>query len=445
MGCNGEAVTIGAGPYRDGSMVLTKEKGGASEYFIPYLEAEASRWRATGKEMGSLNRLSERIEQIYSQMVEWRRMFHMEPELSFQEERTPARVVEILRGFDIDVRTGVGGRGVVGTLTGGRPGKTVALRADMDALPIQDEKTCTYRSRVPGVMHACGHDGHMAALLGVARLLSEMREEIPGQVRFLFQHAEEVIPGGAREMIQDGALDGVDAVYGVHLWTPLPVGVVGIKGGPLMAAADSFQIEIFGKGGHGGLPHEAVDAIVVASHLIVHLQTLISRQVDPLKSGVISVGTIQGGQGFNVIAERCTLTGTVRTFDPVLRGQLHERIREIAEKTCALYGATCRVTYQWGYPALVNDTVEAHRVASVARRIVGDDRVWELQPVMAAEDFAYYLGKVPGAFCFVGAGNREGDRDFPHHHPRFDFDENAMKFAAELLASTALTYLKDEA
>jgi amidohydrolase len=394
--------------------------------------------------MGRLNRLSERIENIFSQMVEWRRRFHMEPELSFREERTPARVAEILRECGIDVRTGVGGRGVVGTLTGGRPGKTVALRADMDALPIQDEKNCEYRSRVPGVMHACGHDGHMAVLLGVARLLSEMREEIPGRIRFLFQHAEEVIPGGAREMIEDGALDGVDAVYGVHLWTPLPVGVVGIKAGPLMAAADSFQIDIFGKGGHGGLPHESVDAIVVASHLIVHLQTLISRQVDPLKSAVISVGTIQGGQGFNVIAERCTLTGTVRTFDPVLREQMHQRIREIAENSCSLYGATCRVEYQWGYPAVVNDTVEAHRVAGVARRIVGDDRVWELQPVMAAEDFAYYLGRVPGAFCFVGAGNPEKNCDFPHHHPRFDFDERAMKVAAQLLLSSVLTYLREE-
>ncbi|GAA5344181.1 amidohydrolase [Planifilum fimeticola] len=391
-----------------------------------------------------MDRLSERIEKIFSQMVEWRRRFHMEPELSFREERTPARVAEILRECGIDVRTGVGGRGVVGTLTGGRPGKTVALRADMDALPIQDEKDCEYRSRVPGVMHACGHDGHMAVLLGVARLLSEMREEIPGRVRFLFQHAEEVIPGGAREMIEDGALDGVDAVYGVHLWTPLPVGVVGIKAGPLMAAADSFQIDIFGKGGHGGLPHESVDAIVVASHLIVHLQTLISRQVDPLKSAVISVGTIQGGQGFNVIAERCTLTGTVRTFDPVLREQMHQRIREIAENSCSLYGATCRVDYQWGYPAVVNDTVEAHRVAGVARRLVGDDRVWELQPVMAAEDFAYYLGKVPGAFCFVGAGNPEKNCDFPHHHPRFDFDERAMKVAARLLLSSALAYLRGE-
>lgn len=371
-------------------------------------------------------------------------MFHMDPELSFREERTPARVAEILRACGIEVRTGVGGRGVVGTLTGGRPGKTVALRADMDALPIQDEKTCEYRSRVPGVMHACGHDGHMAVLLGVAKLLAGMREEISGRVRFLFQHAEEVIPGGARAMIEDGALDGVDAVYGIHLWTPLPVGVVGIKEGPLMASADFFQIDIFGKGGHGGLPHEAVDAIVIASHLIVHLQTLISRQVDPLKSGVISVGTIQGGQSFNVIAERCTLTGTVRSFASSLRRQLSERIREVAEKTCALFGATCQVTYQWGYPALVNEPVETRRVACVARKIVGEDKVRELQPVMAAEDFAYYLGKVPGAFCFVGAGNPEKNCDFPHHHPRFDFDERAMKIAAELLASAALSRLKEE-
>lgn len=391
-----------------------------------------------------MKQIRQRIETIFPQMVEWRRYLHQNPELSFHEVRTAEFVADRLRSMNIKVCTGVGGNGVVGLLSGGRPGKKVALRADMDALPIQDEKTCTYRSRVPGVMHACGHDAHTATLLGVASLMSTIREEIPGQIVFMFQHAEEVIPGGAVSMIKDGVLEGVDAVYGVHLWTPLPCGMVGLRSGALMAAADSFEIEVMGQGGHGGLPHETVDAVAIASHLVVNLQTIVSRQLDPLQSGVISVGTIKGGRSFNVIAEESRLTGTVRTFDPEIRQFIQRRIKEVAEQTCSMFGAQCRFRYDRGYPPVMNDQTETQRMEKVARRILGNDQVKEIQPVMAGEDFAYYLQKRPGAFCFVGAGNQEKGFTFPHHHPRFDLDEQGMKVAAELLMETALSRLKEE-
>ncbi|QKG85195.1 amidohydrolase [Kroppenstedtia pulmonis] len=390
-----------------------------------------------------MKQIRQRIETIFPQMVEWRRYLHQNPELSFHEIRTAEFVADRLRSMNIKVCTGVGGNGVVGLLSGGRPGKKVALRADIDALPIQDEKTCTYRSRVPGVMHACGHDAHTATLLGVASLMSTIREEIPGQIIFMFQHAEEVIPGGAVSMIKDGVLEGVDAVYGVHLWTPLPCGVVGLRSGALMAAADSFEIEVVGQGGHGGLPHETVDAVAIASHLVVNLQTIVSRQLDPLQSGVISVGTIKGGRSFNVIAEESRLTGTVRTFDPEIRQFIQHRIKEVAEQTCSMFGARCRFKYDRGYPPVMNDQWETQRMEKVARRILGNDQVKEIQPVMAGEDFAYYLQKRPGAFCFVGAGNREKGITFPHHHPRFDLDEQGMKVAAELMMETALSRLKE--
>ncbi|MBA4492890.1 M20 family metallopeptidase [Paenactinomyces guangxiensis] len=387
--------------------------------------------------------LKERIELLFPQLVEWRRNFHKYPELSFQEARTSQQVAEFLRGLGLEVRTGIGGYGVTGLLRGKEPGPTVALRSDMDALPIQDEKTCEYRSQVPGVMHACGHDGHMAMLMGTALLLTEMKESLKGNVLFLFQHAEELLPGGAVRMVEEGVLKGVDVIYGIHLWSPMPTGVVGIREGELMAAADSFEVEITGKGGHGALPHEAVDAVAIASHAVVNLQTIISRQLDPLKSGVITVGTIEGGQAFNVIAEKCRLTGTVRSFDPGVREQLARRMEEVIQSTCQMYGADYRFNYLWGYPPVVNDSVEARRLAEVARQINDPAQVWEIMPVMAAEDFAYYLQQRKGAFCFVGAGNTDLGITAPHHHPKFDIDEKAMKTGVELFIETTLHYLQE--
>jgi amidohydrolase len=390
-----------------------------------------------------VERIRERLVELFPAMVEWRRYLHQHPELSFQEENTPRWIADKLTEWGLEVRIGVGGRGVVARLTGAWPGPTVALRADFDALPMHDEKDVVYRSTVPGVMHACGHDAHTATLLGVARALSEVREGLRGTIVFLFQHAEEHSPGGARPMIDDGALVGVDAVYGVHLWTPFPVGQLAVCYGPMMAAADEFHVRIHGKGGHGGLPHQAVDALAVASHFVVNLQTLVSRQVDPLRSAVISVGTIHAGSNFNIIAEEAVLTGTVRSYDPQLREELVRRIEQVLDHTCRMYDATHSYDYQWGYPPVVNHAAEVARLQAVGERLLGIHRVVQMTPVMAGEDFSYYLQERPGTYCFIGAGNVEKGIVYPHHHPRFDIDEDAMLTAAEVLTFIALQYIND--
>lgn len=384
-----------------------------------------------------MNVIKDRLNHLFPKMRAWRRTFHQYPELSFQEQKTARIVAAHLRQLELDVKTGVGGHGVTGLLRGKKAGLTVALRADMDALPIQDQKTCAYRSTVPGVMHACGHDGHMAMLMGVAALLAEFREHLSGNVLFIFQPAEELVPGGAKAMIEDGVLEGVDQIYGVHLWTPLPVGVIGTRPGEIMAATDSFEIRIKGRGGHGGLPHEAVDAVQIAAHLVVNLQSIISRQLDPLDSGVLGVGTIHAGQAFNVVAETCCLQGTVRAFREEVREHIISRLEGITKATCQMYGAGHELHYHRGYPALVNDEAAVLRIREAAGKVVGTKNVWELKPLMAGEDFSYFLQKCPGAFCFVGAGDRE-NFVHPHHHPLFDFDEQAMAIGAELLIRLAL-------
>lgn len=327
-------------------------------------------------------------------------------------------------------------------LKGISDGPTIALRADMDALPIQDEKECEYRSQIPGVMHACGHDGHMTILLGAATLLTELKDTLRGNVRFLFQPAEELPPGGAQAMIQDGALDGVHAIFGLHLWSPFPVGRIGIRTGELMAAADAFEIEIRGKGGHGGIPQETIDTIHISAYLIAQLQSVVSRKVNPLRPAVLTVGTIEGGQAFNVIAERTRMKGTVRSFDEDTRTKIEQEMRKIIQFTCQTHGADFAFNYIRGYPALVNHPDETMVMRNVAKEIVGSDGVFEMDPIMGAEDFAYYLQKVPGAFCFVGAGNVEKGIHAPHHHPLFDIDENAIKIGVQLLVQTARHYLE---
>lgn len=384
---------------------------------------------------------ADRIKELYPEMIEWRRYLHRHPELSYQEERTSAFVADKLEEFGIKVRRNIGGFGVVGDLDGHRPGPRVALRADMDALPIQDEKGCEYSSGVPGVMHACGHDGHMAALLGAAKLLAETRNEWAGSIRFIFQPAEELSPGGAAPMVRAGVLDGVDAVYGVHLWTPFPVGSVFTRSGPLMAAADEFVIDIIGKGGHGGLPHDTVDSLVVGAHLVVNLQSIVSRNLNPVEPGVISVGSFHAGTGFNVIAEKTRLNGTVRSFSREIRTLAQERVAKVVADTCSMFEASYDLDYKLGYPPVVNHKEETDRVMRVGASLFGPDTMQESPLIMAGEDFAYYLEKVPGCFIFVGAGNPEAGIEAPHHHPKFDIDERSMLQAATLLAGVALDRL----
>ncbi|WP_336780625.1 M20 family metallopeptidase [Paenibacillus illinoisensis] len=374
-------------------------------------------------------------------MVEWRRHLHRNPEVSFHEEKTSSFVADMLESFGVEVKRHVGGHGVIGTIRGDKPGPVVMLRADMDALPIQDEKDVEYASQKAGAMHACGHDGHVSILLGTALYFSKHKADIQGEIRFLFQPAEELLPGGAVKVIADGALEGVDVIYGIHLWTPLPVGVAASKEGPLMAAADDFYIEIKGKGGHGGMPQSTVDSLVAGSALVMQLQTVVSRSVDPLRPAVLTIGTMQAGSAQNVIAESCKMSGTVRTFDEETRAEMKERVHRIVSQTGGAYGAQTEVNYIMGYPPVVNDKQETDRFFRKAVQVFGDEQVHTSPMLMPAEDFAYYLQQVPGCFMFVGAGNSDKDAIYPHHHPKFDFDEDAMQHAVKLFIAMATDYM----
>ncbi|WP_232699592.1 M20 metallopeptidase family protein [Brevibacillus daliensis] len=386
--------------------------------------------------------LGELLQELYPQVVAWRRHFHQYPELSFQEEKTPAMIAQILREIGLDeVREKVSSRGVVGKLIGKKPGKTVALRADFDALPIDDQKEVAYKSKVPGAMHACGHDAHTAGLLGLAQVLAKHKDEIPGTIVFIFQHAEEENPGGAIGMVADGAMDGVDAIFGAHVWSTIPYGHIGLAPGPVMANTDDFIIEVQGKGGHGAMPHETVDSIVIGAQIVNNIQTIASRNVDPQESIVVSMGTFNAGNNFNVIADTSRLTGTLRTFTAEVRDLGERRLREIVEGTAALNGGTAVLHYDRGYPALINTEAETELMHQVAASIVGEDHMIRVKPVMGGEDFSYYLEKAPGAYIFIGAGNPEVGATYAHHHPMFDIDERAMLLAGEALGRTALQYL----
>lgn len=388
-----------------------------------------------------LGRMMQMLEELYGEMVAWRRDFHRHPELSFQEERTPRVIAEHLRSFGVTVREQVGGRGVVGRIHGGRPGKTVALRADFDALPIQEETGVEYQSVVPGVMHACGHDAHTAVLLGVARVLSQFREHLAGDVVLIHQFAEEVAPGGAKPMIEDGCLDGVDVIYGTHLWSGFPRGRIGCRPGPIMAATDDFEILIHGKGGHGGMPHQTVDAIVLGAQIVQQLQSLVSRRVDPLKPAVVTVGSFHAGEAFNVIAGEARIKGTVRTLDAGVREQMERDMSALVHGLCQAAGAGVSFRYHRGYPVVSNHEREAQQVAEAVCRVMGEGAFFVMEPLMVGEDFAYYLEQVPGAFFFTGARNEALDAVYPHHHPRFNIDERAMLDAAKLLVHLTVTEL----
>jgi amidohydrolase len=385
-----------------------------------------------------IDELKKETEELTSQLTVWRRDFHRHPETAFEEQWTSSVLRKFLEDHDIPVQV-MAKTGLRGVLEGKPGGKTVALRADIDALPLKEEGDKEYISVNPGATHACGHDGHMAILMGVIELLCRRKETLQGNVVFLFQPSEERIPGGAKLMMEEGALEGVDAIFGLHLWQLLATGVVGLVKGAMMAQPDKFTICIRGKGGHGSMPHQTVDPILVASHLVVNIQSIASRNVDPLKPVVISFGTIEGGTIYNIIPEEVLLTGTVRSFDSDVQELSENRLKEITDATCAAFGATADFLYEKGYPPLVNDESMVDFVAHIAGRIFGEDKVQEIDPVMGGEDFAYFLRKVPGAFLFFGMGD---GMEYPHHHPAFDIDEKALPQATLLMTSLALEYLK---
>lgn len=384
--------------------------------------------------------LKRRVADIAGPLVAWRRALHKRPELGFAEHETAAFVADRLRELEMDVQTGVAKTGVVGVLRAKTPLRPpVLLRADMDALPISETPGRSYGSEIVGKMHACGHDGHMAMLLGAASVLSGVRERIDRDVVFCFQPGEEGF-GGADAMIQEGVLSdhGVAEAYGLHLWSLFPVGTVQVRSGPTMAAQDEFVATMVGKAGHGAMPHEACDPVVAAAQAVVTLQSVVARSIDPIQAAVVSVGSLHGGTAPNVIPETATMHGTLRSFDEGVREILRRRVREVLEGTAAAAGCRLDYTLSPGYPAVVNDPDAVLRVRRQAALVVGGANVVEPAPMAAAEDFAYFLRQVPGAFAFIGAGNIARGITAPHHAPQFDIDESALPIGAELLVRIAL-------
>ena len=374
--------------------------------------------------------IKKEIQKISEHIYSYRRDFHQYPELSFQEYRTAETISKHLESFGIEHRTGVGKTGVVGEIVFG-DGPTIALRADMDALPIQEVGDLKYKSKNEGVMHACGHDGHMAILLGAANVLSKNKKLKKGKVRFIFQPAEEGA-GGARYMIKDGCLDQVDEIYGLHLWNYQPVGEIGVKNGPIMAAADMFDIIIKGKGGHGATPQGTVDAIVVASNLITMLQTIVSRNTNPLDNTVVTIGEINGGQNFNVIADEVRLTGTTRAYTENNRNMIKKRMQDIIDGVSKSFGAEIVLKYKEGYPPTVNHEDPTKLVLEASSMVVGKGAGYPYLS-MGGEDFSYYLQKVPGCFFFVGsAPDKNNILSTPHHCSHFDIDERSLLIGASV-------------
>ena len=365
-------------------------------------------------------------------VIAWRRHLHRHPEVSYSEHETAAFVAETLQGFggelEIERPTETG---VLARLRTGRPGPTVALRADIDALPIDEESGVEFASERPGAMHACGHDGHTAMLLGAARTLAG--SELPGgELRFIFQHGEERPPGGARDLIAAGVMEDVDFVYGCHLWTPLELGKVAAVPGPFMAAADFFRLTITGQGGHAGLPHAATDTIAAAAELVGSLQHIVARRIDPLAAAVVTVGSFHAGEAPNVIPGEAVLTGTTRSFDPEVRERLPRLIEEIGRGVCAAHGADFELDFEFGYQAVVNE----ERATGLVRDVIGDSLV-EFEPMMGGDDFSAYLAEAPGCYAFIGAGG-----EYPHHHPRFRIDERALAIGTRLHVQVALEALE---
>jgi amidohydrolase len=383
------------------------------------------------------------LDDVNEEMIDIRRHLHQHPELSFEEVETPKFIANYHEKLGHEVRTNVGGRGVVATLKGGKPGPTVALRADFDALPIQEENEFSYKSKVDGVMHACGHDGHTAALLGLAKVLNQMKNELEGNIVFIHQHAEELPPGGAIAMIEDGCLDGVDVIFGTHLWATVPLGEIGYRVGPFMAAPDRFDIKIQGYGGHGSQPELTKDSIVIGGQLINNLQQIVSRRVSPLDSAVVSVCSFEAKNPYNIIADSASLTGTVRTFKEDVREFIEKEIERVVKGTCLVTDADYSYTYSKGYPATVNHKEETEFLAKVAEMAPNVESVKEHELIMGGEDFAYYLQHVKGTFFMTGAQIAGREKTYPHHHPKFDFDEKALLIAAQVLGNATLQYMKE--
>ena len=375
---------------------------------------------------------------VVADVIAIRRDLHQHPELGFEERRTAALVAKRLRDLGYEVTEGIGITGVAGVMRGTRPGKTIMLRADMDALPIEEENDVAYASQTRGTMHACGHDGHVAMLLGAATLISRRRDELAGTIVLCFQPAEEG-RGGAKAMVDAGVLErfGVERAYGLHLATAFPTGIVGLREGPFYASSDSIEITIEGAGGHGAAPHLSVDPIYVASAFIVALQQVVSRQIDPLAPAVVTIGAVHAGTTHNVIPSRATLLGTVRAFEADVRAKMAERIERVLRGACESSGATYKFEYIRRYPVTSNDAEQARYVRALALREIGERRVLEAPKLMGAEDFSFFAERVPACFYTIGC-NGGPSTAFPHHHAKFDIDERALTTGVRMMTALAL-------
>lgn len=379
------------------------------------------------------------VQGVVQKAIEWRHQIHKNPEIGFKEYETSSLVAKVLTEAGIKVTRFEDSTAVLGVLKGGKPGKTVALRADMDALPIQELADVSYKSERDGIMHACGHDIHTAVLMGVATVLAANKEEVPGTVKFLFQPAEEVPPGGAKGMVENGVLKNPDAdyVFGLHSSTNYSPGHVEIINGYSHANTDGCTINIIGKGAHGAYPHKGIDAVHVAGHVIVGLHSIISRSIDPLDSGVVTIGSVHAGTVNNIIAETAEMLLTVRTLTDEAREKVKERIIEVTENTAKAHGAKAEVDYWYGYPSLLNSEEGVEIVTQAAKNLLPEDKIhYRDKPGMGGEDFAYFLQEVTGAFFYLGT-KTEGD-DYPGHNPRFNPSDDGIKTGIEMMLSVVL-------
>ena len=383
------------------------------------------------------------IDDNFESMVELRRYMHQYPEVSFQEENTKAWIYEQIKDLDLDIRENVGGNGIVARLQVNDSYETIAIRADFDALPIQDEKDVPYRSKTPGVMHACGHDAHTAMLITMAKVLVQHKDELPVNVVFLHQHAEELLPGGAKAMIEDGALEGVDYVIGTHVSTKFPVGTIKYNYDTMYANADSFKIVVNGLGGHGATPQVTKDPIIASASLIQQIQTIVSRSVSPLDSAVVSIGAYNAGSVFNVIPGKAEIKGTFRTFTEEVRQTVAERLEQLCMGISASFNVHADIEIMYGYPSLKND----HELLDYVIDNIKEDPYYvkdveEVGPAMGGEDFSYFAENRPGCYFYTGVRNSDKKADTPHHHPRFDIDEDGMKTGVETMLKAVLNFDK---
>ncbi len=375
-------------------------------------------------------------------IIAMREYFHEDPELSFKEFKTADRLEKELRDMGLNPKR-ITETGIIADIKG-KGKKTVAIRADIDALPVTEENKVDYVSKNKGVMHACGHDTHMAMLLGAAKMLIAEKEKLNGNIRLIFQPAEELPPGGAVGMIKNGALDGVDYIIGQHIMGFIPAGKIAIYYKEMMANADEFDIKIHGKGGHGSAPQDSIDAVYITAHLIEMLNTIVSREIDPQEPAVITTGTVNSGYRYNIIAAHAELTGTVRTFNIEVQEKIIKRIKDILEGLKSIYGIEYEYEYKKGYPVLVNNEKIAKYIEEAAKRVVGKDNIIYPKPNMGGEDFAYFLQKVPGSYYFIGGSNPERGIDSMNHSPTFDVDESALYTGAKVLKEAAMEILNKE-